>query len=326
MREIFRHYLRPTDDEFAHLWQNALFIFDASVLLNIYGYSQETRDELVSFLETNAERLQLPYQFGLEYTRDRCAVIMKQVRNYQDAERELKQIRERFFAPKREHPYLSEQCLKYYEEILEELSSRRAHMTELLRSDPFLERLLAAFEGRIGPAPTDVELKKLQEEAIERYGAKIPPGYADIKKKGEPQACGDYVGWRQIISIASEMRRDVILIIDDFKEDWWQIEAERVIGPKPELIAEFSLKTSQNLYLYTSENFLRFAQSSGVAQISASAIEEVGQHLASQRERDASHISDKPVSLDKLGARREDALKMEAPNSPEAEKSSAAEK
>ncbi len=79
MKDAFRHYFRPTDAEIALLWQNALFSFDASVLLNVYGYSRDTREELISFLENNSDRLRLPYQFGLEFARNRCSTIMKQV-------------------------------------------------------------------------------------------------------------------------------------------------------------------------------------------------------------------------------------------------------
>jgi hypothetical protein len=48
MRKAFRHYFRLTKDELDALWKTALFSFDASVLLNIYGYSNEARDDLVN--------------------------------------------------------------------------------------------------------------------------------------------------------------------------------------------------------------------------------------------------------------------------------------
>jgi len=48
------------------LWADGLFSFDASGLLNIYGYSSETREQLVDFIERNAGRVRLAHQFGLE--------------------------------------------------------------------------------------------------------------------------------------------------------------------------------------------------------------------------------------------------------------------
>ena len=87
MRSTFRQYFRPTRDELIELWQHGLFSFDASVLLNVYGYSKETREELVTFFENNADRVRLPHQFGLEYSRNRSKVIDKQVHNWRVADR-----------------------------------------------------------------------------------------------------------------------------------------------------------------------------------------------------------------------------------------------
>ncbi len=36
MRDLFPGYYRPTEEEFAKMWQEGIFVFDANVLLNIY--------------------------------------------------------------------------------------------------------------------------------------------------------------------------------------------------------------------------------------------------------------------------------------------------
>jgi hypothetical protein len=87
VRKAFHQYFRLTDSELRDLWANSLFSFDASVLLNIYGYSSDTREDLVKAVEQNAERVRLPHQFGLEYARNRCIVILRQVHNYLKAEK-----------------------------------------------------------------------------------------------------------------------------------------------------------------------------------------------------------------------------------------------
>ena len=38
MREEFRGYDPPTNDEFERLWKDAIIAFDANVLLNVYRY------------------------------------------------------------------------------------------------------------------------------------------------------------------------------------------------------------------------------------------------------------------------------------------------
>jgi hypothetical protein len=284
MRKAFRHYFKPLDAELRELWEHALFSFDASVLLNVYGYSNETRERLVDFIVKNAERVRLPHQFGLEYARNRSSVIVKQVNNYHKVEKQLREIRNVDIAPKREHPYLSKKSLKAYEQIQTELEQNRKAMEKLISSDPYAEKILAMLEGRVSPCPTSEELQQLHGEAKQRYEKLIPPGFEDVTQKDVPDAYGDYVGWHQLMQIAKAEERGVILVIDDLKGDWWYIERERTVGPRPELVLEFTEVTRQQFYMYTSESFLRAAKQFTSAEIREEVIEEVTQHLASQRE------------------------------------------
>jgi hypothetical protein len=254
MRNSFRHYFRPTDTDFEKLWASALFAFDASVLLNIYGYSNDTREALVEFVNNNANRLALPHQFGLEFARRRCSAIIKQVNNYQKMEGKLNDIREHFLDPKREHPHLTGEFRDKYDEILGELARRRKEMEGLITQDPYLEKLLRAFEGKVGAAPTKNELESLHNEARERYARGIPPGIADEKKKGVPAAYGDYIAWRQLMNISKISGKDIILIIDDTKDDWWHYEHERMIGPRPEILEEFTRELLADHELYYAKN------------------------------------------------------------------------
>jgi hypothetical protein len=36
MRSVFVGHFRPTQDEFAQLWDECIFVIDANVLLNLY--------------------------------------------------------------------------------------------------------------------------------------------------------------------------------------------------------------------------------------------------------------------------------------------------
>jgi len=48
MKSLFAGYYRPTDTEFDELWKNCTFVFDASVLLDLYRSTAKTRDILLS--------------------------------------------------------------------------------------------------------------------------------------------------------------------------------------------------------------------------------------------------------------------------------------
>lgn len=284
MRKAFRHYFRPAEAELRKLWDQGLFSFDASVLLNVYGYSHETREELISFLEKHAGRIRLPYQFGIEFSRSRCRTIIKQVKKYREVEESLTQIKKNYISPQRDHPYLTNDALRAYDFVLEELGESRSAIEKLLGADEYCERLLKVFEGNVGPKPSLQDLDQLHGEAKERYEKQIPPGYLDLKKKGIPEAYGDYIAWRQLMQIAQSEKKGMVLVTDDFKDDWWYSEGDRTLGPLPQLLEEFTLLSGQEFCLYTSENFLRSAKKFMAVEIRDHVIEEVSLRLASQRE------------------------------------------
>jgi hypothetical protein len=96
MKTTFHEYYQPTKEEFSKLWEDSFFVFDANVLLNIYRYSQETRDTLIDIFDKLSDRLWVPHQAALEYQRHRLGVIGKQESAYEEIQellnKEQKQI------------------------------------------------------------------------------------------------------------------------------------------------------------------------------------------------------------------------------------------
>ena len=41
MKHLFSSYYQPSEDELKALWATATFVFDTSVLLNLYRYQQK---------------------------------------------------------------------------------------------------------------------------------------------------------------------------------------------------------------------------------------------------------------------------------------------
>jgi hypothetical protein len=285
MRQAFHQYFRPARERLATLWQEGLLSFDASVLLNVYGYSKKTRDDLVDFIEKYAGRVRLPHQFGLEYARNRSSVIVKQVHNYLKVEEALRKIRQDEIVPKRDHPYLSKKGMRAYQSILDELEDGRKTMERLVGSDPYADRIFDIFEGKVGKCPTAGELSDLEKAAQKRYDMAVPPGFADIKDKRYPGAYGDCIAWLQLMEIAKKENKGVILVTDDVKDDWWILDRGRNLGPRPELLEEFKRTTQQDFYLYSSENFLRTAKDYNLADIGVEVLQEVSERTAGVAEQ-----------------------------------------
>ena len=260
MKSLFPGYYRPTDAEFESLWKSAIFAIDANVLLNMYGYTPRTREQLIELLEGLAPRLRMPHQFALEYQRNRAKAIMEQVKNYARVEKALADIDEKELAPKLRHPFLSIEMMSAFKRVRKELAASRKQHEILLTNDPYHARISNMLAGRIGQAPNDTAKANLYQVAKARYAVNTPPGYADLKEKGEPDAFGDCIGWLQIIEIGRAEKKPTIFITEDAKLDWWQIQGDRTIGPRPELIAEYVGETGCQFHMYSSAQFMNFAR------------------------------------------------------------------
>jgi hypothetical protein len=290
MKGLFRQFYRPTEAEFRKLWQSCFFALDANVLLNLYGYSEETREQLLSLIERLSSRIHLPHQFALEYQRNRAHAIMEQVKNYAKAEKTLELFYTGEILPKTKHPYLGQKSMTAFKQVQKELEKSRRKHEALFTNDSYFTRITTLLQ-KVGPPCGDLD--KLYEKGRRRYGAKIPPGFADHKDKGEPDCFGDLIGWIQLMEIAKEEKKPAILITDDSKEDWWQIQGDRTLGPRPELLAEFEAECSQTFYMYSSDQFMRFANTFLNERVRSDAIQEVQQRL---QERMRSASENKPVA------------------------------
>ncbi len=69
MRNEFPGYYRPSEQEFEDLWEQALIVTDANVLLTLYRLGDTTRERLLEILRKLEQRLFLPYQAGYEFQR-----------------------------------------------------------------------------------------------------------------------------------------------------------------------------------------------------------------------------------------------------------------
>ncbi len=75
---------------------------------------------------------------------------------------------------------------------------------------------------------------------------------------------------------AEELKKDVILITDERKIDWWwKIKDGRNMGPRQELVEEIKLKANVDFHMYSSERFLSYGQSFLKEKINQQALEEI---------------------------------------------------
>ena len=282
MKNLFPGHYRPSEDNFRSLWTNGHFVFDTNVLLNLYSYPDSAREAFFAVLEKVSERSWIPYQVALEFHRNRFSRIKSSnlpLISLRDRIRETSKGLERDIQSiefeKRNtgvdnlHDRLAavKQANELLAAALDEACNR---LPKIGLDDPIGARLAEIFAERVGERPkTQEELDALTLDGSERYEKKIPPGFRDAKDKKDLQyrdkgltyqaMYGDLILWRQTIDhVRAAGLKDVIFITGDGKDDWWQTVDNKILGPSPELIAEFlSNSGAQRFWMYPADQFLK---------------------------------------------------------------------
>lgn len=285
MKKMFSEYYNLSEVEFKDLWNNCTFVFDTSILLNQYKYSEKTRNTLFTILEKIKERLWLPYQIGYEYHNNRPSVIFsmegifdKAIKNIEeelnDIKLELKNLKYPSWEDK-ENSRIIKIINESQKKITEVIEQDKKNYPELKENDFIREKLSELYNHKIGEPYNNENLKKIFNEGKIRYDDKIPPGYKDIKDKEGNEKYGDLVIWKQMIDKSKDTKTPIIFITDDRKEDWWWIVNNKTIGCRPELIKEFYSETKQNFYMYNFDRFMKYAEDNLNIQINKDVINEV---------------------------------------------------
>ena len=89
LRGDFQHFYPPDEDETAMALRTGLITVDSNVLLSLYRFRVEARDDPFRVLERLGDRLWIPYQVGLEFHRNRLSVIAAQENYFSTTRNEL---------------------------------------------------------------------------------------------------------------------------------------------------------------------------------------------------------------------------------------------
>lgn len=262
MRSVFPAYFRPSTGDYTALWRDGIFALGANVLLNLYRYSSETRQELENALIGIKDKLFVSHQAAKEFLRNRIVVTASQAEEYTKATKAISDLTATI-ANKKKHPFLDDgelpPFLKITEVVTNQLDAQKEKLLKRLTEDEILDFVEKYFDGRTGEAFSPEELSSIATEGQKRYEQEIPPGYKDGNKdqSGDPyRKFGDLILWKQLIQKAKNENKPLIFITDDQKEDWWQEQSGRTIGPRPELREEFLKESGQNFWMYTVDRFI----------------------------------------------------------------------
>lgn len=267
MKNLFPGHFPLSQEELSQLMQRAIFVLDTNVLLNMYRYTEKSRNLFFEIIERLGDRIAIPYQVASEFFDARTKVIQDQNKAIdlmdqaiEDAHNKLKNELNKY----RKHAHVD--IAKILAEIGKSLSGAQANIREIkehrtpvkLNDDPILARLAELLADRVLPEPSGDELDRRKKSAEERINSDIPPGFADKGKPGD-RHLGDALIWLEAMEISKSRNLPVIFVTDDIKDDWWLRVDGQIIGPLPMLRHEFHKSTDQNFHMYQADNFIKHA-------------------------------------------------------------------
>ncbi|HCG8266073.1 TPA: DUF4935 domain-containing protein [Vibrio parahaemolyticus] len=320
MKDQFKGFYSLDEDEYIELWNNATFILDTNVLLNLYRYREDTTEQLIKVIEQLKGRVWIPYHVALEYQRNRLKVIGSQNSKFSEVKKVVQKGTNTIKSDldtlqlKKRHSTIEPES--FIDEIntatskfLKELEELEKFHFSVMNEDKIRVRLDELLNQKVGSQPeSQTVIDNLEKEAEQRFKKKIPPGYMDDDKdkSDDPtfsysnltyqRKYSDYIVWSQIIEYANAQGlSDLIFVTDDNKEDWWlkvKQNGEKTIAPRPELSGELFQRTKiKRFHMYSSEGFLNYANKNLSAGVSTAAIEEV-RDVAMTRNDDEYQLSE----------------------------------
>jgi len=271
MRETFRGWYKPTEDDLRVLWEDGSIVLDANVLLAPYRLPAGTRARLFNLVEAYQKQIWIPYQAGLEYQQNRLTVVLAQRATYDEIRKELEAAERTLLNRRRDHPVMEPADFeatvqRAVQGIARYIDGAEAGHPEVLgdnRDDDLVrDRWDELLEGRIGERLTVNE--EWVKAADNRYDAGTPPGFEDAKKDKDKRArrYGDLILWCELLDHVKSRSQQagtavpVIFVTDDAKDDWWRISGGQRLGPRPELVEEIGDAGGKPFWTYSVSRFL----------------------------------------------------------------------
>jgi len=313
MKELFHEHFKSSKEEAKQLWTSCTFIFDANILLNLYRYSDATRQQFFNLLESIEDRVWLPNRAVEEYFNNRLKVIGDQEKAYDTATQSILELQKKLTST-RQHPFVEKKTMskaqKVFTLLTNELKENKKIHSKRISTDEIQDSISQIFDKKVGSPYQPEQIETLIKEGERRYNQQIPPGFKDGGKLEESDSLkersrkfGDYILWQQVIDYATTEEKSIILVTDDKKEDWWRIFNGKTIGPRPELVKEFCGLTNQKFYMYQADRFMELAHENLGTQVSSESLEEVRairkddlKQSNSPNKNDRDFTDDRPVS------------------------------
>lgn len=222
MKSIFPcFYEEHNDAELRRIWidEQTLFVFDTNVLLGLYSFQPENRNDFFKVLELLNGRAWIPYHVGLEYQRNRLKIIKNRRKFFTEMKKRADELAHTMtfdqklfttfqneFSLIKNFPTVNSKIQEIQHDIKDKvdiiIQQLRQSINELkseinsqdkdgiyLNSEDIVRNKIDDFftNEKVGKNIFDTQekLNILFQEGEDRYKKEIPPGFEDAKEKGE---------------------------------------------------------------------------------------------------------------------------------------------
>ena len=280
MKDLFPEYYKgnyiPSHDR---RWdKSAFFIFDANILLNLYGFRKATRNKWFEAMAGLSDRIFMPYQVAVEYHRNLKTKI-DSVKSLTASEATALFAKSETSQPLAKYHPLSSLNEELKSAAGNSISSKKktAEAIDMWKKEfdsewlEIRDHIASLFtEAKLGAQPSKEQIKNWCEMGKQRYESKIPPGYKDQNKGNNVSddghkyhsgnKFGDLFVWQEIL--AESLKRDApaIFVSAEKKPDWVRKNDADEYVARYELSTEFLVTTGHEFEFATDERFYRWAE------------------------------------------------------------------
>lgn len=285
MKSKFPAYYRIHKEDILAKFDDCVFMFDTSALLDVFRLKKELSEKVFGVIEHYQAQVKIPYHVAEEYNRRIHDVLKDQLQYIKDSRGSFDAF-VRTFAAKRSMPYISADTKDILDMLREQIEKEYLEQEQFVKDQlvhgEYQNRMADLLDGKVLDPFTTEEIEEIAKEGEARYSNKVPPGFKDAAKGANRY--GDLINWKEILRFAKSSHKHILFVANDEKEDWVCKENGMTIGPLYDLLKEFYNEVGDNdhfFHIYTLDRFLSLVNEKDAAIVSTDVVQEVKDYIES---------------------------------------------
>lgn len=263
MKKYFPGFYSSDQEDLLAFQKNASIVIDTYMLLDLFRINDS--DTFLELLQKESikKQLWLSYDAAWLYHRLMHNTLMQEINNVKSAMAHITNLSQGI-TNQYQYPHIEDKLFREIKPVVQKLETalneNLANLTGKLQSKT--NNIVSSINNlypteNLGKEFNEADLKRIYDNAFERYQQEIPPGYLnDSTLKNERIKYHDLIIWNEIQKYAKDEKKNIVFVTNRIRPDWFFIYDNKVIGPRKELINEFKKNTNQDICIITAHHFV----------------------------------------------------------------------